>query len=268
MPTARRPIGMVFQHYALFPNMTVRNNVGFPLLVRHTTSAEVRRRVDELLDLVQLRDQAERYPNQIGGRCALPSSTYPGFATLLTRQLPPVHGVRTTNWHAGAVPGWAGERAVRVATLFDRCGAAGLRSVAVLGDHLLHGVLRTESATRRWPACGIPGAGVALDAHGYAQNSAVLPPLVEQVVDDEIDFVFGHLNEADTWGHEYGPRHGLTQECYMATDWAVGVVVAALQSAWRRTVLIVVSDLAWTVDRHAADRPHAARRRLHRVGRA
>jgi putative spermidine/putrescine transport system ATP-binding protein len=58
---------MVFQSYMLFPNMTIRENVGFPLKVRDTAKAEVAERVDYLVDLVGLRDQADRYPNQISG---------------------------------------------------------------------------------------------------------------------------------------------------------------------------------------------------------
>ena len=65
--TRRRPIGMVFQSYALFPNMSIRENVGFPLKVRKQASSDIRRRVDELLELVGLSEQAERYPNQVSG---------------------------------------------------------------------------------------------------------------------------------------------------------------------------------------------------------
>jgi len=67
MPTRRRPIGMVFQSYALFPNMTVRQNVAFPLLARRRGAKRVDERVDELLDLVQLTAQVDRYPNQLSG---------------------------------------------------------------------------------------------------------------------------------------------------------------------------------------------------------
>jgi putative spermidine/putrescine transport system ATP-binding protein len=67
VPTRRRPIGMVFQQYALFPNMTVSANVGFPLRVRRLPSAERSERVAELLDLVGLRDLGDRYPNELSG---------------------------------------------------------------------------------------------------------------------------------------------------------------------------------------------------------
>jgi putative spermidine/putrescine transport system ATP-binding protein len=67
IPTRLRPIGMVFQSYALFPNLTVRQNISFPLEVRGQTPAAARARVDELLDLVHLTEQGDRYPHQISG---------------------------------------------------------------------------------------------------------------------------------------------------------------------------------------------------------
>ncbi|HYI22004.1 MAG TPA: ABC transporter ATP-binding protein [Candidatus Limnocylindrales bacterium] len=86
-PTRERPIGLVFQSYALFPNLTVRQNVSFPLEVRGWTAAATRARVDELLDLVRLGVQADRYPNQISGgqaqRCALARALAPDPAVLL-----------------------------------------------------------------------------------------------------------------------------------------------------------------------------------------
>jgi putative spermidine/putrescine transport system ATP-binding protein len=86
-PTRHRPIGMVFQSYALFPNLTVRQNIAFPLEVRHRPAAEVRTRVDELLDLVRLTQQADRYPKQISGgqaqRCALGRALAPNPEVLL-----------------------------------------------------------------------------------------------------------------------------------------------------------------------------------------
>ncbi|HEY3073277.1 MAG TPA: ABC transporter ATP-binding protein [Candidatus Limnocylindrales bacterium] len=67
VPTRERPIGMVFQSYALFPNMTVRQNIAFPLTVRRRPAAEIKARTDEMLELVNLVPQADRYPNQISG---------------------------------------------------------------------------------------------------------------------------------------------------------------------------------------------------------
>ena len=63
----RRDIGMVFQNYALFPHMTVRRNVAFPLEMRRRPRAEIARRVDEVLALVNLQDLAGRYPAQLSG---------------------------------------------------------------------------------------------------------------------------------------------------------------------------------------------------------
>jgi sulfate transport system ATP-binding protein len=67
VPIQRRGVGFVFQHYALFRHMTVRDNIAFGLRVRKLPRAEVRARVDELLDLVQLAGYASRYPSQLSG---------------------------------------------------------------------------------------------------------------------------------------------------------------------------------------------------------
>jgi sulfate transport system ATP-binding protein len=63
----RRNVGFVFQHYAAFKHMTVRGNVGFGLEVRKRPKAEIRRRVDELLELVHIEQLADRYPAQLSG---------------------------------------------------------------------------------------------------------------------------------------------------------------------------------------------------------
>jgi sulfate transport system ATP-binding protein len=60
-------VGFVFQHYALFCHMTVRDNVAFGLSVRKAMKTDQRRRVDELLHLVQLEAFAHRYPDQLSG---------------------------------------------------------------------------------------------------------------------------------------------------------------------------------------------------------
>ena len=62
-----RGVGFVFQHYAAFKHMTVRDNVGFGLAVRKRPKAEMRARVDELLELVQLQPFGHRYPAQLSG---------------------------------------------------------------------------------------------------------------------------------------------------------------------------------------------------------
>ena len=63
----QRGIGFVFQHYAPFKHMTVRDNVAFGLTIRRRPKDEIRRRVDELLKLVQIAQFADRYPSQLSG---------------------------------------------------------------------------------------------------------------------------------------------------------------------------------------------------------
>ena len=67
LPPQERGVGFVFQHYAAFKHMTVRDNVGFGLRIRKRPKAEIRARVDELLRLVQLDGLAARYPAQLSG---------------------------------------------------------------------------------------------------------------------------------------------------------------------------------------------------------
>jgi sulfate/thiosulfate transport system ATP-binding protein len=62
-----RNIGFVFQHYALFKHMTVRQNIGFGLEIRKVAKAKVKEKVEELLELVQLKGLGNRYPSQISG---------------------------------------------------------------------------------------------------------------------------------------------------------------------------------------------------------
>jgi putative spermidine/putrescine transport system ATP-binding protein len=66
-PVHRRDIGMVFQSYALFPHLTVEENVAFPLRMRRRSEAEVRRRVDEALEMVQLSHLMQRLPRALSG---------------------------------------------------------------------------------------------------------------------------------------------------------------------------------------------------------
>ena len=67
IPAARRDMGMVFQSYSLFPNMTALDNVGFGLRMRKTGAADRNRRAGELLDMVGLTDQARQFPHQLSG---------------------------------------------------------------------------------------------------------------------------------------------------------------------------------------------------------
>ena len=63
----KRGIGMVFQSYALFPNMTVEGNVAFGLKMQKLAAGQIGQRVQEVLALVELSDLAKRYPHQLSG---------------------------------------------------------------------------------------------------------------------------------------------------------------------------------------------------------
>src|SRR5476651_446406 len=67
VPPHKRDIGMVFQNYALFPHMTVAENLGFPLSVRSLNKSEISERVKRVLGMVQLDTFAHRYPAQLSG---------------------------------------------------------------------------------------------------------------------------------------------------------------------------------------------------------
>jgi sulfate/thiosulfate transport system ATP-binding protein len=62
-----RNIGFVFQHHALFKHLTIRQNIGFGLEIRSTPTAKINTKVEELLDLIQLTNLADRYPVQLSG---------------------------------------------------------------------------------------------------------------------------------------------------------------------------------------------------------
>jgi putative spermidine/putrescine transport system ATP-binding protein len=83
----RRAIGMVFQSYALFPNMTVERNIGFGLKVAGKPAAEIAARVQEMLALIKLPDLGRRYPHQLSGgqqqRVSLARALAPGPQILL-----------------------------------------------------------------------------------------------------------------------------------------------------------------------------------------
>jgi spermidine/putrescine transport system ATP-binding protein len=87
LPPNMRPVNTVFQHYALFPHMTVLENVSFGLKMRGTPAAETRRRALEMLDLVQLSALAGRRPAQLSGgqqqRVALARALAPAPKVLL-----------------------------------------------------------------------------------------------------------------------------------------------------------------------------------------
>src|SRR5688500_18146140 len=66
-PPNQRNMGMIFQSYALFPNMTVAQNIGFGLRVRKDSKADIQERVREMISLVNLEKHAEKYPYQLSG---------------------------------------------------------------------------------------------------------------------------------------------------------------------------------------------------------
>ncbi|MGK0715164.1 ABC transporter ATP-binding protein [Leucobacter sp. W1153] len=67
IPPHKRDIGMVFQNYALFPHRTVRGNIAFPLERRQVPKARIASQIDDALDMVYMREYAERYPQELSG---------------------------------------------------------------------------------------------------------------------------------------------------------------------------------------------------------
>ncbi|WP_274576726.1 ABC transporter ATP-binding protein [Mameliella sp. AT18] len=67
VPPHRRNIGMVYQHYALFPHMQVERNVGFPLAMRGVAKETIKQKVANALEIVQLSQMAHRYPSELSG---------------------------------------------------------------------------------------------------------------------------------------------------------------------------------------------------------
>jgi spermidine/putrescine ABC transporter ATP-binding subunit len=67
VPTHKRELGMVFQNFALFPHMTIFDNVGFPLMIRRMDKKERRERVMEALRLIRMEDYERHYPRQVSG---------------------------------------------------------------------------------------------------------------------------------------------------------------------------------------------------------
>jgi len=67
VPSNKRNIGMVFQNYALMPHMSIFDNIAFPLRIRRASRAEIKRRVAEVLDIIQLPHVANRKPSELSG---------------------------------------------------------------------------------------------------------------------------------------------------------------------------------------------------------
>jgi len=67
LPPEKRGMSMIFQSYAIWPNMTVGENVAFGLKLQKVSAAEMQRRVDQILDIVKLRHLRDRYPAELSG---------------------------------------------------------------------------------------------------------------------------------------------------------------------------------------------------------
>ncbi|BAL81567.1 ABC transporter ATP-binding protein [Caldisericum exile] len=67
LPPNKRNVGMVFQSYALFPNMNVFENIAFGLRVKKKSETEIKKRVEEMLNLIHMQEFAMRYPHQLSG---------------------------------------------------------------------------------------------------------------------------------------------------------------------------------------------------------
>jgi len=67
LPARERGVGVIFQSYALFPKMTVEKNIGYGLRIRHRKRKEVKKTVNDLLELVQLKEHRKKYPSQLSG---------------------------------------------------------------------------------------------------------------------------------------------------------------------------------------------------------
>ncbi|MDH1271627.1 ABC transporter ATP-binding protein [Rhizobium pusense] len=67
LPPNRRDVGYVFQNYALFPHLTIRENIGYGLKIRRETKGVIAEKVEKALDLIALKDFGDRYPKQMSG---------------------------------------------------------------------------------------------------------------------------------------------------------------------------------------------------------
>ncbi|WP_287044990.1 ATP-binding cassette domain-containing protein, partial [Herpetosiphon sp.] len=66
-PPSKRKIGIVFQSYALFPNMSVAQNIGYGLRIGKLSKQAIEQRVNEMLAIIHMQEFANRYPHQLSG---------------------------------------------------------------------------------------------------------------------------------------------------------------------------------------------------------
>src|ERR1044072_9112341 len=66
-PARERGVGVIFQQYALFPQMNVEKNIGYGLRLRRRSRKDIRKKVDELIELVELQEHRKKYPLQLSG---------------------------------------------------------------------------------------------------------------------------------------------------------------------------------------------------------
>ena len=180
-----------------------------------------------------------------GQTIPLPSSTYPSHGSLLTGLLPERHSMRANAAYIAAdpaAPAWFGRRRVAAPTLLSRSRAAGLRSAVALGDFRIYDVVGGEDATWAHPAGGQPGAEDSFDLFGYLTNAAVQPALLRGAADSELDLLFGHYNEPDTWGHLFTSASGRARQSYAEVDAMIGDLLDAARADWDRLLVVVLSD--------------------------
>ena len=77
LPASQRGMGIIFQNYALFPNMTVLENVEYALKIKPETKADSRKRAERTLDMIGMSDQLNKKPHHLSGGCLLYTSPSP-----------------------------------------------------------------------------------------------------------------------------------------------------------------------------------------------
>jgi spermidine/putrescine transport system ATP-binding protein len=67
LPPNRRPVNIIFQNYALFPHLTVFENIAFPMRIKKLSESEIKQKVEELLSLIRMEEHAKKMPSQLSG---------------------------------------------------------------------------------------------------------------------------------------------------------------------------------------------------------